>query len=816
MTCDWPGCTWRACLASAVSVTIVLAAALSAVAAPWWWTLPAFAGDEDAYIRYGGNMGMTGVASDPCWGGLARQLTVLDGGLALARLRQPGSRWITWVEGFGDTMLYAASFQWDTPGRLRTRSDDVHTPWAVRNAWCWYAEGLPAPDIDIWLGAHNATSDDPIARSGFAWSDDALPEPTYPDGRSALGVRDDLPCPLNARIYDALCSKDVYGRLAPNAERPQDRPESVTPEADQGLLTGVVGGDLFPRVAGVKSGDSYTASVLSLGKDIAAPWWAEYVRTSVRAAVRQGLNGFWVDNWSAWDNLGGLPVERAFGEWSVAGFRRYLAGVRSRNIRLRGMPEDLAAFDVRHWLQRRVRAFGGGPGRNLADPAWQDSRWLDEPLWLAYLVWKQEAGSNGLQRFYQAVKAEAARAGNDDFLVSGNDIPVYSMAWARPAWTDMVSTELTHGWGLMTGARGTTLPPHGRLSPVYRTLLEHQSGPWGTVWLYMNAPYHTKRQAPGLTHAIYGEALASNVIPKTGGHTDYFGDEATRAVWMQYMTRQASWYGARRPWAAVGLLWSTSSRLASITPGGVRDMNRLEHLFEYLGWATALDTRGYQWRAVPDWQITDDTLAPFTTLIVPGASALDDATLQALHRAATRGARVVFTGRCTERYGVSGLLQRRPAASLPDWWPASTVTALTRPVGRGLMIWNREPLGEQYYAHIPQRQRLVQVMTRLSGRDPLLSLSPCKRPALVSLWRDTDTVWLDAASMDVTSDGATLRPVGALTSSIPWSGALPEVDVQAPTGSPQAAVRRAGSRCQITLTGVEGYASVRLSPRSMR
>ncbi len=758
-------------------------------------------------------MGMTGVASDPCWGGLARRLSVLDGAPVLAQHRQPGSHWITWVEGFGDTMLYAASFQWDSPGRLRTRSDDAKTPYAVRNAWCWYVEGLPAPDIDLWLGAHNATVDDPVAQTGFSVADEGLPAPTYPDGSPALGVRDDLPYPLDARIYDALCSKDVYGRLTPNAEMPQPRPEGVTRDADRGLLTGVVGSDLLPRVSGKQPGELYTASVLSLGKDIAAPWWADYVRASVRTAVQQGLNGFWVDNWSAWDNLGGQPVERAFGEWSVHGFRQFLADLGTKGASLPGTPRDLSSFDMRVWMQRRVRAFGGTSKRDLDDPAWRDPRWLDEPLWLAYLVWKQQAGMEGLQRFYRVVKSEAARAGCNDFLVSGNDIPIYSMAWAQPAWTDMVSTELTHGWGLMTGARGTTLPPEGRLSPVYRTLLEHQSGPWGTVWLYMHEPYTTMRKAPGMTHAIYGEALACNVIPKTGGHTDYFGDDVTRRVWMQFMSEQAQWYGQRRPWAAIGLIWSTSSRLASITPGGVRDMNRLEHLFEYLGWGTALDASGYQWRAVPDWRIDDDTLAPFSTLIVPGASAMDDSALQALYRAALRGARVVLSGLAAERYGVDGLLQRRSPASLPDWWPRSAETIVTRRIGRGHMTWYRTSLGERFYTQIPERRRLVRSMTRLIGADPLLSHTSRQRPSIVSLWRDNRTVWLDVASIDVSADGSALHPIGTFRCRIDWSEGPPDVEVRAPTGTPHARVRQNGNRCWITLTGVKGYASVKLSPR---
>ena len=50
--------------------------------------------------------------------------------------------------------------------------------------------------------------------------------------------------------------------------------------------------------------------------------------------------------------------------------------------------------------------------------------------------------------------------------MAGNDIPIFSLGWVRGD-VDMASTELSYGWGLISGPRGLMLPPLGGYVPIY-------------------------------------------------------------------------------------------------------------------------------------------------------------------------------------------------------------------------------------------------------------------------------------------------------------------------------------------------------------
>src|ERR1051325_1349129 len=121
-----------------------------------------------------------------------------------------------------------------------------------------------------------------------------------------------------------------------------------------------------------------------------------------------------------------------------AGFRDYLRKTFSAETLRKWGVEESAQFDIRELLQARCKEWGGNP-TDLYDKHWRDPRWRDEPLWRAYGIYKRQRGTEALSQLYRALKEEARSAGRPDFLVAGNDIPIFSLGWVRGD-VDMAST----------------------------------------------------------------------------------------------------------------------------------------------------------------------------------------------------------------------------------------------------------------------------------------------------------------------------------------------------------------------------------------
>ena len=324
-----------------------------------------------------------------------------------------------------------------------------------------------------------------------------LPVPHYPDGREAIGWIPGGQRPANARLYDACCAKDVNGKLTlapgmlPPAANALDPATGKPKGPTEGLFRVVLDRDSLLAFPGHKAGDVVYAATISIPKDAAAPFWIDYIRVSVREILRRGIDGLWCDNYSPWDNF--AQFDRAFGNWSGYRFRGFLADRLTSDQRREMGIGDPASFQIRNYLKQKAAQFGARDPSNLRDPVWTDPRWADDPVWNAYKVFKQHVGQEALRSFYRTVKDEACKAGRPDFLVAGNDIPLYGLGWVRDEYLDMVSFELMASSYLSTGPRD-----YGPASGQIRGRLSRSPGtPKGALRDGLVLPHGLIRQVPG-------------------------------------------------------------------------------------------------------------------------------------------------------------------------------------------------------------------------------------------------------------------------------------------------------------------------------
>ena len=646
----------------------------SAANLPWWHHYPTYIGDINSRAAvsnaaaWHGRMVSGNYAADPAWGAYGQLSSAQQLGEPFNQAKQSNLRWITWVEAFGECMLYAAAFERRPDGSFLQYDGSPGLAQLSRSAWGW--ESGQSGNALRWVGIHNAINDEDfmlpqLSRTNLAW-----PTPAYPDGRPAIGWLMAAQYPLSARVYDAAGSKDINGKLAVEFEGLPDKANTTDATGNRlgstnGLYAIILDKSRIDQHPGRKLGDQLHAGILNVGKDAAAPFWADYIRVSAREIIRRNVDGLWCDNYSPFNNFGIPPLHNAFGDWSEARFRQFLqrrcSGPELRELNI----DDPAHCDVRSLLKQQAAAFLARDTSDIHDPAWRDPRWLDVPIWNLYKVFKQQVGQEALRNFYRAVKEEAALAGRPDFLVAGNDLPIFGLGWAHGDWLDMVSTEFSPAWGITTGSRGIMLPPRGKFAVVCRAALAHQNGPYATMWYYLRTPYDKCADKPELAKVLMAEAFANDVFLKYGDLPDYPGTPETAAWWNGFVTRAEPRFGSRVPAGETGVVYSPDNQLFWVVPGShALDHNHQPHSFEHWGIATLLVDRHIPYRVIPDWKLTPAGLAGFRTIYLPNVECLDDAAAQALLAWVRDGGHLVMTGATAMRQGTAGCFRKRNASAL--------------------------------------------------------------------------------------------------------------------------------------------------------
>jgi hypothetical protein len=628
----------------------------------------------------------------------------------------------------------------------------------------------------------------------------------YPDGRVATGAVDPAD-PRTHRVYDAGASKDLLGHVFFEYEYNEDvnRMDPLTGKP-AGPLRGVIkvlespGGlpdpGYTPEQWRVMKRPRYSGA-FSPGKDSACPLWIDYARGSVRQALDAGIDGLWVDNWSPWDSFNARPVLKAFGEWSVDGFRK------------------LKGIDIRHHLEIKLREWGGDPS-NLDDPKWLDPRWRDDALWRSYLIYKRRTGADALSAMYRTLKSEAAAAGKPDFLVSGNDIPGFSLGWTRGD-LDMVSTELSWGWGLTTGPRGVMPPPFGSYVPVYLLAREHARSRFVNVWMY--GP-EAARMKPGIASVCYYQGLANHALPMPlPGST--LGTEPANAEFFGFVRRVAPEFADRRPVAEVGLYYSSSSQLLEMVPGGFRNHADQPHSFSFYGWGAALTMLHAPWRAIPEWKLTPGEMAGLKVMVIPSADVFPEEDVRGLRKWVKGGGLLVIAGACGGRLGESGGFDPAPSGSTlallednekPGGHPgAGRVLRLPQDPGRRFYKGEQErPAMLKEFASIFSEGGCPAEGSRLAAPDASWRVG-------LTLHEAPGRLFLDVNNTDIDLAADRIRPSAPTTVSIliPSSFRGKQIGARAvsPDAPPAVEMLVQGGRVILKIGSVTRYASVILEAR---
>jgi len=659
---------------------------------------------------------LTGAADDPTWGIFAQRTRIAQAGDQVAKAHDKGLKALTWIEGFGTSHSYIAELRKEGNGGWVKDSRDPTLSRVFHNHWDWQYVGKGG--VRRWIGIQNYYGDEdfaiPYTRNHPRYGASPL---TYPDGRPARNAASD---PRQSAIFDACCAKSVHRQCNVG----YGFNDAVNQMQDKIKLQ-LAYPDLMP-VEAIRKGEATSrapegrrrpppniklAGLLRFGKDPACPAWVEYSRASVLQAIDTGIDGVWVDNFSPWDSFGSRPIEKAFGEWSVEGFKSFLAQRHSKKALAAIGIDSVESFDVRGYFLARCKLWKGNP-ESLTDSCWRDPRWREDPVWRRYLVYTRERGTQALSTLYGTIKEVAREQGKPDFLVMGNDIPIFSLGWTRGD-LDMVSTELSWTGGLTTGPRGLGPPPFGSYVPVYKLAREHTKRRLVNAWFYSPEQYSRR---PNLARVIYYQAIANEAVPMIiSGKRALANTEVTREFF-GFLHELRSRLPKRRPIEEVGLYYSSSSQLMELLPGGFRNYSDQPHSFSFFGWGKALTQLHVLWRAVPEWKLDSKVLDGLRLLIVPSADVLDEKGASMLHAWVRRGGVLIVAGKSGSRYGEARYFERvRNGSTLSRFGPSmDTAVPVSFKVGQGHVVATPNDPGVPFYSSSDDRR------TRLAAIEALI------------------------------------------------------------------------------------------------
>ena len=304
-------------------------------AVPWWHRYPIYVGD----VRPGGydsaavgelnaTMVSGNYGADPTWGPFGQAVSFLQAERRFKDTHSMGVHWITWTEAFGECMLYAAALEQNKAGDFRGRVGNPEIAVLTRQAWNWESDRARPGTALRWVGLHNTVNDEDFVVPRFSRERLGFPIPCYPDGSRAIGALKEGRYPLNSRVYDAVCIKDINGHTTVELELLPKRANRIDPKtgkpegSTEGLYRATIDRNRARYFRGHKIDDDIFAAVLHVGKDPAAPFWSSYVRAMAGNLIRHGVDGLWCDNYSSFNNLGMPPIRNGFGKWSEHRFRR--------------------------------------------------------------------------------------------------------------------------------------------------------------------------------------------------------------------------------------------------------------------------------------------------------------------------------------------------------------------------------------------------------------------------------------------------------------------------------------------------------------
>jgi len=785
------------------SKTIVTAVDNSSCGKPKWWDhFPRIIRTEiiQTALDHHVNICYNGAQQDPGWGLYGQKLTEVPS--KTVALHDAGLKSLGYFETFGDTYCFIAELgPWN--GSYNT---------IKCNHWSWHLYG--GGEI-IWVGLKNFFDNEVFAQPWTrTHTNYGGPMMTYPDGSVATGYfgGDDTD-PRNSRIYDASSSKDILGNLSIIYTY------ATIPHTNGAIYIPATG---------------KWATLMGIRKDSACPLFPDFTYASTRHCADMGMDGTWSDNFAPFDSFGNEPVLYAFGDWTIARFRDYLSNNFSSS-ELTGMGvTDVNTFDIRDRLKTIATDKWGWDGSTLSHPAWDNSNWQNEDIWQAFIIFKRQAGTEALKQYYDAVHYAARVAGTEDFLVQGNDIPIFSLGWPRGS-LDMVSTEISAGWNLCSGSRGFMMPPAGRIAHAYQVAREHAKSRFVNVWFY-NDGFVSYTDNPELTRVLYSEMLANHTLPMFfPDDSRFFGTEEINSDFFEFVSQVESEFGARTPVEDIGIYYSSSSILNQVLPGGVKSFEAQPHQFAIWGWATALGQLQFQCKSIVEWKLSSNVLENLEVLIIPESEVFTDSDVsQILQPWVNNGGKLIVTGISGNRHGETGNFKinsggysLKPLTSVTNF--SSAPSELLQTVGSGKVLYIKDNIGMNYFnasslatraALLPNfssamnqvlgNDRDLTVLTPGAGVSSSVGLTVFENPCASNFFVDIVNFDLDLAT-DTMTDTGELK----FTIDLPdWLQGILEAKTFSPTSAPPSvSISPVGpERLEVTVSPVNHYASVKISP----
>jgi hypothetical protein len=722
----------------------------------WWYKFPTYS-DVAVFSDVPARVIQGNFGADFAWGQYAQRLSYRStkSQITQAKKNNPQVRVMSYIEGLGQPRLYAAGFITNN-GVFPKYSNETDLVEMKNNAWAWTVSALTGVNFRTWIGPHNSVNNDEFVKPACTQSALGLPQPTYPDGTSAVGYNSTGVFPLNAKFFDATAVKDI------NDSIPRDYEQLIDVSTNYQLLRpmlykAIVGEYCIKTSAGKVVGDSVFAGNIKVSKDPACSYWYEYHRIAARTMLKNGdIDGVWTDNCSPWDNFSG-PL-KLFGAWSEYKFNLYLKEKYSSSELINMGISNINTFNIRAYMKQKAGALGATNAQKNDPNAqiYRNAGWYTDKVWNAYKVFKQKTGADFLKNHYNVFKEEAAKVGKSDFAVGGNDIPMLNNGWVRDDYMDIVCTEISmDNSQTITYQGGMGLPPLGKYAPIFRAALEHQKGPYSMVWFY---GVQDNNSAEGLSKVLLSEAFANSTFVKSAANSCA---NPSAHQWLNaFAEKEESKFGRRYNQADIGILFSGNNYFAMALPGSIiPDKNYQPHRHDYLGFATALIDAHLPFRVVTDWKLTAANLAQYKTFIMPCADYLNDSTLSIITNWVEKGGRLVLTGSPGKFYDTDGLFQRRTQPLLQnlvgrDISNAPEIvkndalvydkTVYTRTVGNGTVVWTAEPVGMNYFNAkysadaVPRRTALLSNLKTMMGTSGLIDGSALPVTVGSYLWNGAD------------------------------------------------------------------------------
>jgi hypothetical protein len=470
---------------------------------------------------------------------------------------------------------------------------------------------------------------------------------------------------------------------------------------------------------------------------------------------------------------------------------------------------NAATFDIRAYLKQKAGEWGWD-GVSLISDVWSDSRWPNDQIWRAYTIFKRQAGTSALSNYYAAVKSAALSATNTDFMVSGNDIPGFSMGWCRGD-LDMVSTEHSLGNRPAYGTKGISLPPAGCSAPSYKLAREHARSRFVNVWMY-NDGYVNGLTNTAVCNVLYYEMLATHALPKFDpSNSRIVGTPAINTAFFGFVEQVAPVFENRMPVEDIGIYYSSSTLLRQFTPGGFLDMDDQPHQFAVWGWGAALQELHLQYCMVPEWKLTAEVLNSLRLLIIPNAEVLSSSDVSGvLTPWLDSGGRLIITGSTGKFAGETTNFNVYAKVSIAPLTNRTDVVYLTNNIGR-----------DYYLAYTNRPSLLPQIGTAVSNvlggaTESILAGTTAPSTAGITVYQDAAAgkLFVDLNNMNVDTNGWQIYPTGSLDVELvlpEWMQGSPlHVSVVAPqTNQPSVSISTLSSnRLSVSLGPVEYYAGV--------